>query len=93
MIPELETLYKQAASAENLTRWLQDRDIIKSYEDSFRYAEEGQALLLGRLAGEELEMFRRYLDNRAEREDAESRMLFSQGLSIGLRLGSLCAWV
>lgn len=92
MIPELETLYRQAVQTDNLTRWLRDGDAIKDYEDSVRYAEEGQAHLLSLLTGEALAQFRHYIDNRAEREDAESRMLFSQGLSIGIRLGSLCAW-
>lgn len=92
MIPELETLYKQALKTENMTRWLRDGDVIKDYEDSVRYSEEEKKSLLSTLTKEDLEEFRRYIDNRAEQEDAESRMLFSQGLSMGIRLGSLCAW-
>ena len=93
MIPELETLYRQAMGAEDLTRWLGDKDMVKAYEESAHYSEEQRKRLLGRLTGEDLELLRRYLDNRDEREDAESRMLFSEGLSIGLRLGALCAWL
>lgn len=78
MIPELETLYKQAIHTEDLTRWLQDGDEVKEYEDSIRYSEEDQVQLLEQLTGENLKLFRRYLDNRAGREDAEVRMLFSK---------------
>ena len=92
MIPELESLYRQVIHEKNPTRWLQTDDIIKSYEDSVRFSEEGQVQLLERLTGGDLEKFRRYIDNQAERQDAEGRILFCQGLSIGLRLGSLCMW-
>lgn len=92
MIPELETLYRQAINTANLSRWLRDGDITEDYKDSASYAEEEEKRLLSTLTGEALEEFRRYIDNRAAQEDAENRMLFSQGLSMGIRLGSLCAW-
>lgn len=92
MIPELETLYNQAINTDNLTRWLRDGDIVECYEDSVGYAEKEQAQLLSTLTGDALKQFSRYIENRAAREDMEHRMLFSQGLSMGIRLGSLCAW-
>lgn len=92
MMPELETLYKQAINAENLIRWLGNKDAVKDYEDSVQFAQGDQEHLQSSLTGDELKLFRRYLDNKEYQIDAESRMVFSEGLSIGLRLGSLCAW-
>ena len=40
---------------------------------------------------EQLSLFQCFLDNELDRSDAERRMLFSQGFSIGLRLGALSA--
>lgn len=92
MIPELETLYNQAINTDNLTRWLRDGDIVKYYEDSVGYAEKEQAQLLSTLTGDVLKQFSRYIENRAAQEGLEQLMMFSQGLSMGIRLGSLCAW-
>lgn len=93
MMPELETLYKQAISGENLIRWLRDQDVIKDYRDSVRFSQEDQTRLQAVLFGDDLALFQHYLDNKEYQIDAESRMVFSAGLSIGLRLGSLCDWV
>lgn len=92
MIPELEVLYREAMEGGNMKRWLRDEDVVKDYRDCARYAEEGEEQLLSALGGGDLQLFRRYLDNREGREEAERRMIFGQGLSMGLRLGSLCVW-
>ena len=92
MIPELDTLYTQAIHTRNLTKWLQDDNLIQSYEQSACYSEEGQKKLLEQLTGDNLELFRRYINNQEEQRDAENRMLFSQGLAIDIRLGALTVW-
>lgn len=92
MIPEFEILYKQATGRGDLTRWLRDGDLVKDYEDSVRFAQEEQEHLLRVLSGDDLKRFRCYLDNKEYQTDAEFRIVFSEGLSMGLRLGSLCSW-
>ena len=92
MIPELELLYNKSLESQELVRWLSDEGLIRDYRENARFSSEKQEQLLKVLQGEQLSLFQCFLDNELDRSDAERRMLFSQGFSIGLRLGALSAW-
>ena len=92
MIPELELLYNKSLESRELVRWLRDEELIRDYRQTTRLSSEQQEELLAVLKGDELALFRRFLDSHLDRSEAECRMLFSQGFAIGLRFGSLCAW-
>lgn len=92
MMPELEILYMKSIERPSLTERLTDPDLVREYEKNVRRAETVRTRLTELLTGEEAELFQRFAEEEADCSDAERRMFFSQGLSIGLRLGSLCAW-
>lgn len=93
MLPELETLYTKSLERPDLARWLVDRKKIYEYKENLRRVELCGDQLLEMLTGKELELFQELTEREAEYSDADRRIFFCQGLSIGLRLGSLCAWV
>lgn len=92
MIPELELLYNDSLASREMVQWLRDKKLIQEYRQNERLSSEQEEELLSVLKGEELALFRRFLDSQLDRSEAECRMLFSQGFAIGLRFGSLCAW-
>ena len=92
MIPELELLYNNALANRELVHWLKDEELIQEYRQNQSMSSEQQEELLAVLKGEELALFRRFLDSQLDWSEAECRMLFSQGFALGLRFGSLCAW-
>jgi len=85
----LDALYAYAVKRDDLTRWLPNEDISESYRSAATYADEQRAELCARLGAGDLELFRKFLDNADEAHEMEGEMLFCQGLSIGLRLGTL----
>ena len=92
MIPELELLYNNALANRELVHWLKDEELIQEYRQNQSISSEKQEKLLAVLKGEELALFRRFLDSQLDWSEAECRMLFSQGFALGMRFGSLCAW-
>lgn len=89
MITLLDALYNWAEERPDLTRWLPDEDIRRDFLDSAKYTEEQGAALRQRLSGDELALFERFRDNQDMMNELYSHMIFSQGLAMGIQLGTL----
>ena len=90
MITPLDALYKCAYERNRFEQWFHDEDIRKDYEDCMEYAEAGRKELLSTLEGRPpLSEFRRYVENQETVSNLWGEVLFKEGLSLGIYLGSL----
>ena len=89
MVTLLDALYNWAGERPDLTRWLPDEDIRRDYLDSTKYAEEQELALRQKLSGDDLTLFERFRGNQDMANELYGRMIFTQGLSMGLQLGAL----
>lgn len=94
MLSLFELLFHYAANCPDLTHWLGNGDLIAEYRQTLSLSREQSVRLLERLAGEDRALLERCLEHLERRAGDEKRMLFCQGLSMGLRLGgaAFSAW-
>lgn len=88
MLSLFEALFNHAAGCPDLTHWLEDSDLIAEYRQTLSLCQDQSSRLLERLTGEDRALLERCLEHLGRRSEDEKRMLFCQGLAIGLRLGA-----
>ena len=91
MITPMDVLFNYAYKRQDLNQWFHDEDMAKDYQDSADFAQQQREALLSALNGSDLQTFERYVANQDMAHDLEQRLLFSEGLALGIYLGSLSA--
>ena len=85
----LDALYGITESEQSMVRWLFDSCEEDEYFNCSRFTESQSRELKSLLSGSALDCFERLLENIEEKHTLEKRIMFNQGVSVGISLGSL----
>ena len=89
MLPLIDVLFNYTAEHWHTATGVLDSVENEEYLSTLRRLERQETALAEGLEGENLQVFRRYVENRDSITRTDSALYFSRGIAIGLQLASL----